>query len=82
MLCDVDLIKVFRKRKVVIIVFEMLLWWRFPVSEFSVELNGPFHFFLQFSSKQRFRLKTNTCMFQVDIRSRDEKRLRSDQIIN
>jgi hypothetical protein len=38
MLCDVDLMKVSTKRKVVIIVFEMLLWRRFPVNEFSVEI--------------------------------------------
>jgi hypothetical protein len=35
MLCDVDMIKVSRKREVIILVFEMLLWRRFPDSEFS-----------------------------------------------
>jgi hypothetical protein len=42
MLWDVDLIKVSRKRKVVMLVFEMKCWRRFPVSELSVVMENIF----------------------------------------
>jgi hypothetical protein len=70
MLCHEDLINISRRRKIVIIVFDMQLWQRFPVSEFNVEMD-------RFMVKQTFPpsnfhikrdsdIKTNT--FLVDIR--------------
>jgi hypothetical protein len=82
MLCHVDLINIFRKRKVVMIVFELYLWRRFPVTEFSEEM-------VRFMMKQTFfppifirtaiQIK-NT--FYVDIWSRNQLKLKSDQNIS
>jgi hypothetical protein len=72
MLCDVDLIKVSRKPKVIILLFKMLLLRRFPVSEFSVEMD-------RFIMKQIiFPLN----FILTAIQSKNEIRLKSDQKIS
>jgi hypothetical protein len=78
MLYHVDFIIVSRKCKVVTFVFEMQLWRRFPLKEFSIKID---HFILKqiIFPKRRFRLETNT--FQADKMSLSQIKLKSDQNI-